>query len=157
MGFLNKIFNIGVVLFVFVNTLVILFSCTSAAERSQLGKESIDYQTEGWLDNQTFQIRTIGSPSSKAKGFVKRRVQSEEAALLGAQKRVLELLVGANMKSASGSQDGESTGIIITKKIKGFLKGGAIIRKSFDSDDNCEIIYRIHAEDLKEKAESLIK
>ena len=125
--------------------------------RSQLGSDSVDYETEGWLDDDTFQVRTIGAPSVKAKGFVKRRTQSEEAALLSAQKRVIELLVGADVKGSSGSQDGESTGIVLTKEFKGFVKGGSIIRKSFDSSDNCEIVYRIHADDLKERATSLAK
>ena len=133
------------------------FACTSAMNRSQLGSDSVDYETEGWLDDNTFQVRTIGAPSLKAKGFVKRRTQSEEAALLSAQKRVIELLVGADVKGSSGSQDGESTGIVLTKKFQGFVKGGSIIRKSFDSSDNCEIVYRIHADGLKERATSLAK
>ncbi len=132
-------------------------ACTSAANRSQLGSDFVDYETEGWLDDETFQVKAIGAPSQKARGFVKRRTQSEEAALLTAQKRIVELLVGADLRGSSASRDGESTGITLTKEFKGFLKGGAILRKSFDPSDNCEIIYRIHADGLKEKAESLAK
>ena len=147
--------TIGVVLF--SSLLLWLLACTSPSERSQLAGETTDYETEGWLDDDTFQVRAIGAPSRKAKGFVKRRTQSEEAALMSAQKRVVELLVGADVRGASGSQDGEATGIVITKEFEGFLKGGAIIRKSFDPNDNCEIVYRIHADGLKDQAESLAK
>ena len=130
-------------------------ACESPATKSQLANKTEDYVTEGWLDDNTFQVRAIGAPKSKAKGFVRRRTQSQEAALLSAQKRVLELLVGAKISGASGSDSGVSTGIVITKEFEGFLKGGAIVKKSFDQDDNCEVTYRIHSDDLKEKAESL--
>ena len=147
--------TIGVVLF--SSLLLGLFACTSPSERSQLAGETTDYETEGWLDDDTFQVKAIGAPGKKTKGFVQRRTQSKEAALLSAQKRVVELLVGANIKGASGSQDGESTGVVVTKEFEGFLKGGAIIRESFDPNDNCEVIYRIHADGLKDQAESLAK
>ena len=140
-----------------VSSWLVSSACGSAATRSQLASETTDYITEGWLDNDTFQVRAIGAPSPKAKGFVRRRTQSQEAALLSAQKRIVELLVGAKISGASGSDSGESTGIVITKEFEGFAKGGAIIKKSFDQNDNCEITYRIHSDGLKEKAESLAR
>ena len=130
-------------------------ACGSPATRSQLSEETTDYVTEGWLDDDTFQVKAIGAPSRKAKGFVRRRTQSQEAALLSAQKRMLELLVGAKISGASGSDSGESTGIVITKEFEGFVKGGAIVKKTFDQNDNCEITYRIQGDDLKDKAESI--
>ena len=130
-----------------------LFACVSAENRSQIGDDSKDYVTEGWIDDDTFQVRTIGAPSSRAKGLVRRRTQSEEAALLSAQKRVIELLVGAKVSGASGSDSGESTGVVLTKELQGVIKGGAVVKKSFDKEDNCEIVYRIQASGLKEMAE----
>ena len=132
-----------------------LFVCGGASTRSQLKGDVENYETEGWLDDNTFQVRALGAPNPSAKGFVRRRTQSEEAALLSAQKRVIELLVGAKIAGASGSESGESTGIAITKEFEGVVKGGAIKRKSFDADDNCEIVYRIHAKGLKKMAETI--
>ena len=142
---------------VMVTFLIFSFqACKSPDKRSQLpGGKITDYVTEGWLDNDTFQVRAIGAPAPKAKGFVKRRTQSKEAALLSAQKRVVELLVGAKVSGTSGSKDGESTGTVITKEFEGFVKGGAVVKESFDENDNCEITYRLHSSDLKEQAESL--
>ncbi|MDH5717155.1 MAG: hypothetical protein OEZ22_05915 [Spirochaetia bacterium] len=116
-----------------------------------------DYVTEGWLDDETFQVRGLGAAAENAKGFVVRRTQSKEAALMSAQKRVVELLVGAKLTGASGSDSGQSTGVAITKEFEGMVKGGAIVKETYDGEDNCEIVYRIHAEDLKEKAESMAK
>ena len=86
---------------------------------------------------------------------MKRRTQAEEAALLAAQKRVIEKLVGADISGASGSKDGESTGLAIVKEFEGHVKGGTIVRKDFNENDDCELTYRIHAKNLRKKAESV--
>ncbi|RME89460.1 MAG: hypothetical protein D6767_08405 [Candidatus Hydrogenedentota bacterium] len=138
-----------------VMTLVGLIACGGGSKRTMLKGDTEDYQTEGWLDDDTFQVRALGAPNPNAKGFVRRRTQAEEAALLAAQKRVVELLVGAKISAASGSDSGESTGVAITKELDGVVKGGTIVKKTFDSEDNCEITYRIHAKGLKKMAQAL--
>ncbi len=139
-------------------SLVGVSACRKGAkDRSMLKGETQDFITEGWLDDNTFQVRAIGAPNPKARGFVRRRTQSEESALLAAQKRVVELMVGAQITGASGSDSGESTGIAITKEFEGHVKGGSILKKTFDQDDNCEIVYRIHAKGLKKMAETAVK
>ena len=133
-----------------------IFSIQCAAStRSQLQDGGIDYITEGWIDDNTFQVRTIGAPNPESKGFVKRRTQSEEAALLSAQKRVVELMIGSKVSGSSSSKNGELDSIEIKKTFEGVIKGGAIIKKTFDAGDNCEITYKIHAKGLKEKAETV--
>lgn len=126
----------------------------SASTKSQLKGDVEDYQSEGWLNDETFQVRALGAPNPDAKGFVRRRTQAERAALLNAQARVIELLVGAKVEGAEGMDSGESTGFAMTKEFEAVLKGGQIIKKSYDADDNCEIVYRIHGKDLKKRAES---
>ncbi len=113
--------------------------------------ETEDFITEGWLDEDTFQVRALGAPSPNAKGFVRRRTQSQEAALLAAQKRVIEPYAHYILKGASGSDSGESTGVVITKEFESHVKGGTIMRTTFHEDDNCEIVYRIHAKGLRRK------
>ncbi|RME92400.1 MAG: hypothetical protein D6767_03290 [Candidatus Hydrogenedentota bacterium] len=127
--------------------------CKSSPQRSQL-KDGQSYTTEGWLDDDTFQVRALGAPNPNAKGFVRRRTQAKEAALLAAQKRVVELLVGAKLSAASGSDSGESTGIAISKELDGVIKGGSIVKTTYDSEDNCEITYRVHAKGLKKMAQA---
>ncbi len=145
------------ILFVLFTLVVSFFLyCGDASTRSQLKEESVDYITEGWIDDNTFQVRTIGAPNPKAKGFVKRRTQSEEAALISAQKRVVELMVGAKVSGTSKSESGELESITLTKELEGVVKGGAVIKKSFDKEDNCEITYRIHANGLKEMTEATV-
>lgn len=127
----------------------------SASSKSQLKGDLDDFVSEKWLDENTFQVRAIGAPSPDAKGFVRRRTQAEEAALLAAQKRVIELCVGAEIKGASGADSGESTGVVITKEFEGVVRGGQIVRKTFDQDDNCEITYRVQSKGLKKQCEAM--
>lgn len=130
-------------------------ACGKSTQSTMLKGETQDYQTEGWLDDNTFQVRGLGAPNPNAKGFVRRRTQAKEAALLAAQKRVVELLVGAKISAASGSDSGESTGVAITKELDGIIKGGAIVKTTYDQEDNCEVTYRIHSNGLKKKAETM--
>ena len=150
----SKIFVKISILFLFLVSCFIF--CGSPSTRSQLKEDGVDYITEGWLDDNTFQVRAIGAPNVSAKGFVKRRTQAEEAALLSAQKRVIEILVGADIKGSSASQDGELDTVALKKQFQSFIKGGLIVKKTFDTSDNCEVTYRIHADALKEKAETII-
>ena len=63
-------------------------------------------------------------------------------------------MVGAKVKGASGSQSGELTGLVITKEFEGHVKGGAIIKKTFNENDDCELVWRIHRKGLKKAAEA---
>jgi len=112
------------------------------------------YVTEGWIDDNTFQVRSLGAPNQKATGFVRRRTQSKEAALLASQKRVIELLIGKKVEGASGSDSGESTGVAISSEFEGVVKGGSVVKESYNENDDCEMTYRIHADGLKKRAET---
>lgn len=149
---MKKIFTVTAMLF----TAVALTNCTtSPANKSQLTDNVESYQTEGWLDQNTLQVKGLGAPAPEATGFVKRRTQSKEAALLAAQKRVIEMCVGATIAGASGSDSGESTGIAITKEFEGVMKGGNIIRENYDSSDNCELVYRVESNNFKKQCAAM--
>ncbi len=128
--------------------------CTDGKHNPMLNGPTTSFQTEGWLDENTFQVRAIGAANPKATGFVRRRTQSKEAALMAAQKRVVELLVGATIEGACGSDSGVSTGCAIVKEFSGHVKGGNIMKLTYDQQDNAEIVYRIHSKGLKKRAET---
>ncbi len=132
-------------------------NCVSPNRRSLLRGSGVLYSTEGWIGGNTLRVRSLGAPNAKAKGFVRRRTQSEEAALLSAQKRVIELLAGAEVSGTSSSDSGESNGIKLNKSLSAVVKGGMIMEKSFDEDDNCSIVYEVHATDLKQKSEAFVR
>ena len=138
--------------------LITMSNCKSAQDKCMLqGNCQSVGQTEGWLDENTFQIRAIGAPHAKAKRFVQRRNMAEEAALLSAQKRVIEKMLGASIKGACSSKDGEGQGCVIVKEFSGIVKGGSVVRKIFNENDDCEIYYRIQAKGLRKKAEAAVE
>ncbi|MDH5719967.1 MAG: hypothetical protein OEZ13_05015 [Spirochaetia bacterium] len=137
---------------VMLSAFMLFSGACGGTQESQLDGDS--YTTEGWLDDDTFQVVALGAPAPDAKGLVKRKTQAKEAALLSAQKRVVELFVGARIAGASGSDSGESTGIAITKEFEGLVKGGEIAKITYDEEHNCEIVYRVRAENLKDRVES---
>jgi hypothetical protein len=111
------------------------------------------YKTEGWVDDNTFRVTALGAPAPDAKGMVKRKTQAREAAIIMAQKRVLEKMIGVQLKGASAVKDGESAGVVVTKEFEGMVKGGSVIEETFDEDDNCQVVYEVNGRGLKKKAQ----
>ncbi|MDH4262416.1 MAG: hypothetical protein OEV78_05150 [Spirochaetia bacterium] len=149
MGKLNFRKN-SVVLMVAVSIAAFISSCGETTDKMVKGKT---YKTQGWMDDDTFRVTALGAPSPNAQGMVKRKTQAREAALTMAQKLVVEKMIGAEIKGASAVKDGESAGVVVTKEFQGMIKGGSIVEETFDEEDNCEVVYEIHAKGLKKKAQ----
>ena len=52
---------------------------------------------------------------------------------------------------AAGAADYASTGIAVMKEFSGTVKGGSVIRETYDDDDNCEVVYELISRGLKKK------
>lgn len=108
--------------------------------------------TEGWIDDNTFRTTAMGVPKATETNKTKRKIQSKEAAILMAQKTVLEKFKGARLQGASGAADGELTGIAIAKEFGGMVKGGSVIKVSWNKQDqSCEVVYEVKARNLKKR------
>jgi len=115
-----------------------------------------DYVTEGFLDDDTFQVVAEGTwpdELANAKKVIKRN-RAKEGALLKAQTRVMEIFKGYALKAKGGAESGVGLGEVALKKIEGYAKGGAIVKVTYDEEDNCSIVYRVHAKGLKKMAEA---
>lgn len=115
-----------------------------------------DYETEGFLDDETFQVIAEGTwpdDMENAKKVIKRN-RAKEGALLKAQTRVMELFKGYALKAKGGAESGVGLGEVALKTIEGYGKGGAVVKTTFDEEDNCALVYRIHQKGLKKKAEA---
>ncbi len=130
------------------------FQCGTSS--SMLEGDTKSYESEGWIDDQTFQVRALGVPREGETNTTKRKIQSKEAATLSAQARVIELMIGAKVQGATGSMDGESTGIALTKEFEGMIRGGSIVKTTYDEEQNCEVVYRVQAKGLKKRAQTEI-
>jgi hypothetical protein len=140
----------------FVFMLFFAYSCGNKVDTTLEGKT---YKTEGWIDDDTFRVSAVGSWPERAKDknpIVKRNLACE-AALVIAQKVVVEKLVGASVEGTSGVVDGESAGLAIKKKFGGYIRGGSVVQKTITKEYYCEVVYEIKAKNLKQRVKELVE
>mgnify|MGYP000870750252 CR=1 FL=1 len=143
---MKKIFSLILVLMVAVSF--------TACVKSMGGEIKGDaFVTEGWVSPDIFRVTATGVPKPGLTNKVQRRGTAKEAALIMAQKRIIEKFVGARLEGAAGAADYASTGVAVAKEFGGTVKGGTIVRSIYDKDDNCEIVYQIERKGLKSSVE----
>lgn len=141
--------KIHVFLLIGIAALTVGFTACSGSMGGQVKGKS--YITEGWVDDNTFRIVTMGVPKKTLTNQIARRESAKEAAILNAQKNILAKFKGAKVGAASGMQDFEMTGVAVSQEVEGVIKGGSVRKVTYDADDNCEIIYEVKARGLKKK------
>ena len=109
------------------------------------------FKTEGWVDNDTYHSTATGVPKEGLKNKVQRRGTAKEAAVLMAQSHIIEKFKGARVEGAAGVSDYASTGYAASKEFAGVVKGGSVIKETYDEDDNCEVVYEIKSKGLKKQ------
>jgi hypothetical protein len=109
--------------------------------------------TEGWVTPDIFRVTSTGVPKPGLTNKIQRRGTAKEAALIMAQKRIIEKFVGARLEGAAGAADYASTGIAVAKEFGGLVKGGTIVKATYDKDDNCELVYQIERKGLKRQVQ----
>ncbi len=115
-----------------------------------------DFVTEGFLDDDTFQVVAEGTwPEEDANARkVIRRNKAKEGAILKAQTRCMELFKGYSLKAKGGAESGVGLGEVALKTIEGYGRGGSLVKTTFDEEDNCSVVFRVHAKGLKKMAEA---
>ncbi len=134
---------------------IALLALSFSACRSTMGGEikGDSFITEGWVTPDIFRVTATGVPKPGLSNKVQRRGTAKEAALIMAQKRIIEKFVGARLEGAAGAVDYASTGVAVAKEFGGTVKGGTIVKSTYDKDDNCEIVYQIESKGLKSRVE----
>ena len=144
--FMKKIFTLALIL-----TVTVAFVACGAQRGGMVKGES--FISEGWVSADIFRVTATGVPKPGLKNKIQRRGTAKEAALIMAQKRIIEKFVGARLEGAAGAADYASTGIAVAKEFGGLVKGGTIVKETYDEDDNCEIVYQIEKKGLKKDVE----
>lgn len=111
------------------------------------------FKTEGWVTAHIFRVTATGASKPGLSNKIQKRGTAKEAALIMAQKRIIEKFVGARLEGAAGSVDYASTGIAVAKEFGGLVRGGTIVRTTYDKDANCEIVYQIEKKGLRQSVE----
>lgn len=110
-----------------------------------------NFQTERWVDDDTYITTATGVPKEGLTKKVQRRGTARESAVLVAQAHVIEKFKGAKVEGASGTSDYASTGFAASKEFAGIVKGGSVIKETYDDEDNCEVVYEIKSKGLKKQ------
>lgn len=141
--------TIGLISAIALASGLFMIGCGGAGLDQQI--EGKSYRTEGWIDPHTFRTTAMGVPKSGEQNTTKRKIQAKEAAILMAQKTILEKFKGARLKGASGAADGELTGIAIAKEFGGMVKGGSVVKVTYNDSQEAEVVYEVRAKNLKKK------
>lgn len=114
-----------------------------------------DIITEGWIDDNTFQVIAWGEASLDVVGEARWRNQAKEGAQMMAEKRIIEKFKGYALEASGYTEEGANVAVIVTKDVSGVGRGGEIVKTTFDKENRaCEIIYRVHGRNLKKRVEN---
>ena len=142
---MKKFFAIAII-FVFGIALSVTACRTGGVDHTVEGKK---YVTEGWIDDDTFQLEAAGAPTKTLTNKVARKESSKRAAILNAQYQVIEKFKGSYIEGAAGMQNFEMTGIAVAQQLKAYIKGGSTKSVVWDEEDNCSIVYVVKQKGLK--------
>jgi hypothetical protein len=109
------------------------------------------FTSEGWIDDDTYRTTAVGIAKKTLTNKTQRRASAKTAAKLAAQYAVLEKFKGSKIEGAAGMSDFESTGIAIAQEVSGMVKGGSVVKETYNEEDDCEIVYEVKAKGLKKK------
>ena len=126
-------------------------ACGSSKMGGQVKGDS--FISEGWVTPDIFRVTATGAPKPGLKDRVMRRGTAKEAAIAMAEKRIVEKFKGARLEGAAGAADYASTGVAVAKEFEGLVKGGTIVKETYDEEDHCEIVYQIEKKGLKKEVE----
>ena len=114
-----------------------------------------DVYTEGWLDDETFQVIAWGEASPDVVGEARWRNQAKEGAQMMAEKRIMEKFKGYALEASGYTEDGGNVMVIVTKDVQGVAKGGEIVKTTFDKENMAaEIVYRVRGRNLRKRVEN---
>ncbi len=107
--------------------------------------------TLGWIDGDTFRVRSEALYQKQSGERDLRRADSKRLAVQQAQESVIEKFVRDRVKHASKVLDPRSTGVAITNEFGGIVRKGEVTREKYNERDACEIIYEVKSPDLKKR------
>ncbi|MCP3926551.1 MAG: hypothetical protein GY714_28660 [Desulfobacterales bacterium] len=96
---------------------------------SSCGKQTVGTvrgRPGSWVDNNTYRFRALGAAPSTLTNIALRKQRSKKAALLQVQYKIFQLFKNSRIN-------------------------GSVRKITWDTEQNCEIIYEVRARDLKKK------
>ena len=137
--------------FVWLSLLMVSCIFSDSVKRGEYISGGVAISTEGWSNDNTYFVTAVGFPRRDSTESIKRRYSSKEAAIMSAQKTIIEKFKGTRLKSSATAKNGELVESVIQKELGGVIAGGSITSEKYDERDNCQIIYEVSAPDLKRR------
>lgn len=135
-----------------------LFACAAA----QLAQEKAsDFSTNGFLDDNTFQVTAVAKPDPAAKGLVAQRESAAVKARGGLQESAVKALVECRVAIFAAEHKAGPDLASLSAEAKAYLTGefrkylpyGAIVEEYYEKDNSASIVYRIIKSGLKSEIE----
>ena len=147
----RKIF-LGILLLSLTAPAVTVISCKSGGDNNKVNRDQ--FQTDGWVDGNTYRITATGIPRKKLTDPVEKKKAAKTAAILYAQSSIIDRWIGSRVNSCGGMPDLEISTPALSLEMNEIVKKGTILSETYDEELNCEIVYEVKQKNLKKKVTS---
>jgi hypothetical protein len=115
------------------------------------GRGRSEFNTEGWIDDNTYRVVQVGEPDAKLQTSEKRRESARQAAIMKAQRRIVEAFT--KLYAAKDADDGQrgARWNDVTSPVRISAAGGVVVSAVYDDNDYCEILYELKRKNLRKK------
>lgn len=141
--------------FLVAAALVALPACHSLSQQTSPVVNENNYKKEGWIDEHSFRVMVMGAPRRGEKNIRKRKEQAKAAAIIYAQRTIVEKFVYLPLNPGVGYINIEPRKARVIKHFEEIIKLGSIIEISYDENQYCEIVYQVSTPELKKKVMSM--
>lgn len=140
---IKKIFQI----IFLTSSLLFVISCGTGVSRNR---------PEGWINDDTFRVMGMGSPSDDIDDKFRREVVSKQAAELDAKNKIAAKIVGSYIESLSSTEKGMIDEYVIQERVAGRIRGASVVETKWDSQQNCTVVMELYSKGLKKQVDALI-
>ena len=113
--------------------------------------------SQGFYDDHTLYLRIDTQPDAHITDRMERRASARKQAVLSAQYRAIQYLIGYNVEGAYGAFNMNNISHCIRTRFNETIKKGEVIREKYGRNDMCEIIYIVRAPKLKQAVERCLR
>ena len=137
-----------------------LFICITAAIVSlfiiSCGTGVSKNRPEGWVNDNTFRVLGMGTPSDDITDKFRREVSAKQAAELDGKNKIVAKIVGSYVESLSSAEKGMIDEYVIQERVAGRVRGLSVVESKWDSQQNCTVVMELYSKNLKSKIDTLI-
>ena len=132
-----------ILIIIFISSLLFITSCGTGISKNN---------PEGWINNDTFRVMGMGSPSKDISDKFRREVNAKQAAELDGKNKI----VGSYIESLSSTEKGMIDEYVIQERVAGRVRGLSVIESKWDYQQNCTVVMELYSKGLKKQMDTLV-